>query len=194
MTDAMIEPCCNGDFKSGAISVHSAVDFSCRDQILCHGTMRRERKSCKMIKKIFSCFGVTDQASFRQLVKQFFKFGIVGLSNTVVSMGVYYLFLWIDPKLYMVGSVFGTILSIANAFVWNDLFVFKGNARDMKNVLKRLCKTYLSYGGTSILSNVLLWLEVTFFHVGKGIAPIVNLLITIPLNFAINKLWTFRNV
>ena len=48
------------------------------------------------------------------------------------------------------------------------------------------------YGGTSILSNVLLWIEVTLFSVSKTIAPIVNLLVTIPLNFIINKLWTFK--
>ena len=58
---------------------------------------------------------------------------------------------------------------------------------------KRLGKTYVSYGGMSILSNVLLWIEVAFFSVSKSIAPIVNLLVTIPLNFVINKLWTFRD-
>ena len=47
--------------------------------------------------------------------------------------------------------------------------------------------------GTSILSNVLLWIEVAFFSVSKSIAPIVNLLVTIPLNFVINKLWTFKS-
>lgn len=146
-----------------------------------------------MIEKILARFGVKDKASFWQLIGQFFRFGIVGLSNTAVSMGVYYLFLYIDPKLYMAGSILGTILSIANAFVWNDLFVFRGGARDAKSILKRLGKTYVSYGGTSVLSNVLLWAEVSFFHVGKGIAPVVNLLITIPLNFIINKFWTFRD-
>lgn len=128
----------------------------------------------------------------KALLVQFIKFGLVGLSNTAVSMGVYYLFLWLDPDLYMLGSVLGTVLSIANAFFWNDRFVFTGQERDLKSTLKRLGKTYVSYGGTSILSNVLLWAEVTFFRVGKTVAPIVNLLVTIPLNFVINKLWTFR--
>lgn len=145
------------------------------------------------IRSLLQAFGVSDRQSFWKLAWQFFKFGLVGLSNTAVSLGVYYLFLWIDPALYMVGSILGTVLSIANAFVWNDLFVFTGNARDVKSVLQRLGKTYVSYGGTSVLSNVLLWLEVSLFHVGKGIAPVVNLLITIPLNFVINKLWTFRS-
>lgn len=145
-----------------------------------------------MLKTLFQKFGVTDIASFKKLFFQFFKFGLVGLSNTAVSMAVYYFFLWRNPNWYMLGSILGTILSIANAFIWNDLFVFSGNTRDIKSVLKRLGKTYISYGGTSVLSNILLWLEVALLDVDKAIAPMVNLVITIPLNFIINKLWTFR--
>ena len=144
------------------------------------------------MKWLLQKLGVEDKASLGRLIVQFIKFGLVGVSNTAVSMAVYYLFLWMDERLYMVGSILGTILSILNAFIWNDLFVFTGNPRDLKSVLIRLGKTYISYGGTSLLSNVLLWLEVALLNVSKIYAPIVNLLITIPLNFIINKFWTFR--
>lgn len=144
------------------------------------------------MKWLLNKFDVHSTADLIALFWQFFKFGIVGLSNTAVSMGIYYLFLWIDEDLYMVGSVLGTILSIANAFIWNDLFVFTGQARDFQSVMKRLLKTYISYGGTSILSNVLLWVEVAVFGISKVLAPVINLLITIPLNFLINKFWTFK--
>lgn len=137
--------------------------------------------------------GVTDRASFWNLFWQFFKFGLVGLSNTAVSMICYYIVLFINPDLYLLGSIIGTVVSIANAFYWNDKFVFSGNCQNWRSKLKRLGKTYISYGGTSILSNVLLWVEVAFFSVSRTIAPIVNLLVTIPLNFIINKLWTFRS-
>lgn len=146
-----------------------------------------------MIQKIFRKMGVTDRASFWNLFWQFFKFGLVGLSNTAVSMICYYIVLFINPDLYLLGSIIGTVVSIANAFYWNDKFVFSGNRQDWRSKLKRLGKTYISYGGTSILSNVLLWVEVTFFGVSRAIAPIVNLIVTIPLNFIINKLWTFRS-
>ena len=145
-----------------------------------------------MLKKIFEKLGVTSTSEFWDLFWQFFKFGLVGLSNTAVSMACYYVFLFIDPDLYMVGSIVGTIVSIANAFYWNDKYVFKDGKNDWKSKLKRLGKTYISYGGTSILSNVMLWVEVSFFAVSRSIAPIVNLIVTIPLNFIINKLWTFR--
>ena len=135
--------------------------------------------------------GVENREDLKKLVMQFVKFGLVGVSNTLVAWACYYLFLWIDEDLYMVGSIVGTVVSIANAFFWNDRFVFKGGKNDWKSKLKRLGKTYVSYGGTSLLSTFLLWLEVQL-GVSKAVAPIVNLIITIPLNFIINKLWTFR--
>lgn len=144
------------------------------------------------MKWLMNKLGVHSRVDFWKLAWQFVKFGMVGVSNTAVSMAVYYLFLWLNEDLYMVGSVLGAILSIANAFVWNDLFVFTGNSKDFKSVMIRLGKTYVSYGGTTLLSNVLLWLEVTLLHVSKVWAPVVNLLITIPLNYMINKFWTFR--
>lgn len=137
--------------------------------------------------------GETTQVIDKKTLVQFFLFGLVGISNTVVSLLCYYLVLWINPEWYMLGSVIGTIVSIANAFVWNDRFVFVGGKKDCKSVLRRLFKTYISYGGTAILSNVLLWIEVAFFFVPKTFAPILNLLITIPLNFIISKFWTFAH-
>ena len=130
------------------------------------------------MQKLLALLGAKNKEEFVELFKQFIKFGLVGVSNTAVSMAVYYIFLWISPD---------------NAFFWNDKFVFTGNANDWRSKLKRLGKTYVSYGGTSVLSNVLLWIEVAFFSVSKSIAPIVNLLVTIPLNFVINKLWTFKS-
>lgn len=144
------------------------------------------------MKWLFQKLGIHNKKEFWALFWQFVKFGLVGVSNTAVSMAVYYYFLWINDDLYMVGSVLGTIVSIANAFIWNDLFVFTGNPKDFISVVKRLTKTYVSYGGTSLLSTFMLWIEVAVFHVSRVYAPIVNLLITIPLNYLINKFWTFK--
>ena len=146
----------------------------------------------RLIDTLFLKMGAADKDERIALVKQFIKFGLVGVSNTLIAWACYYLFLWIDEDLYMVGSIVGTIVSIANAFYWNDRFVFKGNKNDWRSKLKRLGKTYVSYGGTSLLSTFLLWLEVQL-GVSKVIAPVVNLIITIPLNFVINKFWTFKS-
>ncbi len=147
----------------------------------------------RLLDLLFHRLGANNRREQKALVIQFVKFGLVGVSNTLVSWICYYIILWIDDNLYMLGSLVGTVVSIANAFIWNDRFVFKGQENDWKNRLKRLGKTYVSYGGTSLLSMLLLWIEVQLFGVSKVIAPVVNLLITIPLNFLINKFWTFRN-
>lgn len=146
----------------------------------------------KLKKWLQKKLNVEGEEDTKKLIIQFIKFGLVGVSNTLVSWTCYYLILWIDDDLYMVGSIVGTVVSIANAFFWNDRFVFKGGLNDWKSKLKRMGKTYVSYGGTSLLGMALLWFEVSICGLSKVWAPPINLLITIPLNFLINKFWTFK--
>ncbi len=127
----------------------------------------------------------------KQLFIQFLKFGLVGISNTVISLLIYYLFLWISPALYLVGNVTGWIVSVANSFFWNNKYVFKG-ASGKRKLLKKLGKTYLSYGATFLLGTALLYLEVDVWRWSAAICPLLNLVITIPLNFLLNKFWAFR--
>ena len=145
----------------------------------------------KLLETVLRKLDVENPSDRKKLLAQFIKFGLVGLSNTLVSWICYYVILWINDDLYILGSLVGTVVSIANAFFWNDRFVFSGGEKTWQSKMKRLGKTYISYGGTSLLSIVLLWLEVQL-GVSKVIAPVVNLIITIPLNFVINKLWTFK--
>ncbi len=123
---------------------------------------------------------------------QFIKFGIVGISNTLVAWACYYLIIWINEELYMLGSVFGNVVGIANAYFWNDKYVFKSDKNDNYSKLRRLGKTYISYSGTAILGMLLLWVEVRFLGISKVIAPPLNLMIITPLNYLINKYWTFE--
>lgn len=123
---------------------------------------------------------------------QFIKFGIVGVSNTLISLIVYYIFLWIDPELYLIGNVVGWIVSVANSFFWNNKYVFMSETSGVREALKKIGKTYLSYGATFLLSTGLLYLEVDIFHWSAAVSPVLNLIITIPLNFLLNKFWAFR--
>jgi len=123
---------------------------------------------------------------------QFIKFGIVGLSNTGITLAVYYIFVCISEKLYLAGNIAGWIVSVANAFFWNNKYVFANKEDESQKILKRLGKTYLSYGAVFLLSTGLLYLEVDILHWSAVISPAFNLLITIPLNFLLNKFWTFK--
>ena len=123
---------------------------------------------------------------------QFVKFGIVGVSNTAISLIVFYIIYWINPEWYMIGNVAGWVISVANAFFWNNKYVFKSQSEGVKQLLKRIGKTYLSYGATFVMSTVFLYVEVDILHWSAVICPIINLVLTIPLNFLLNKFWTFH--
>lgn len=126
--------------------------------------------------------------ALRELM-QFIKFGIVGVSNTAISLAFYYLFLYIDASLYMAGYVIGFFVSVLNAYFWNNCYVFHGGKGGF---WKPLLKSYAAYGGSFLLSSGLLYAQVQWLSVSRSIAPLVCLLVTIPLNFLVNKFWTFR--
>lgn len=130
--------------------------------------------------------------SKKQSIVQFVKFGIVGVSNTGISLLIYFIFIWINQEYYLLGNIVGWVVSVANAFFWNDRFVFQKKTKEVSSLIKRLSRSYLSYGGTFLLSTILLYLEVDLLDWSKALCPIVNLLITIPLNFLCNKFWAFR--
>lgn len=120
-------------------------------------------------------------------IVQFIKFGIVGVSNTAVSFGCYYFLLWVGCH-YLVANVIAWVISVFNAYYWNNKYVFANDT----HWFKALMKTYMSYGFSAVLGTGLLYLLVEFCSVSELIAPVFVLLLTIPLNFVLNKFWTFR--
>lgn len=123
---------------------------------------------------------------------QFVQFGIVGLSNTLISYVVYAIFVALGTH-YLVASLLGFLVSVINAFYWNNKYVFKAEEGEERTLWSSFLKTFTSYAGTGlILNNILLilWVDVLKLHAMLG--PIINLFITIPLNFLLNKYWAFR--
>lgn len=122
--------------------------------------------------------------------EQFIKFGLVGVSNTLISLGIYYIMVWLDYH-YLVANIVGFIVSVANSFVWNSKFVFKKKQENSR--VKSLVKMTCSYGFTFVLSNFLMFLQIDICGISKYIAPFIGLLITIPVNFLLNKIWVFKD-
>lgn len=128
------------------------------------------------------------------------KFGIVGVSNTFISYVVYavslMLFQRFDlfPKIdYVISQVIQFLLSVLWSFYWNNKMVFTLEKGKTRSLWKSLFKTYVSYSFTGLfLSSVLLVFWVQLLGVSEFIAPILNLLVTVPINFLINKFWAFR--
>ena len=126
------------------------------------------------------------------MIAQFIKFGIVGLSNTLIAYLVYAVCIYIGLH-YLLANVIAFAVSVLNAYYWSDRYVFKKGAGESRNAIKTLLKTYVAYGSTGLfLASVLLWLYVDLLHISEYIAQLLVLVVTIPLNFIINKYWSFK--
>lgn len=67
--------------------------------------------------------------------------------------------------------------------------------RNWKTVLSELLRSYLSYGFTGlILSEILLYVWVDKIGISEYVAPIINMIICLPVNFILNKFWTFHKM
>ena len=131
---------------------------------------------------------------------QFVKFGLIGVSNTVVSYLIYALSLllfscagWTFRWDYVVANMIAFALSVLWSYYWNSRLVFTVEEGEERCWWKTLLRTYAAYAFTGlILSNVLSFVWVELVHAPKMIAPILNLVISVPINFLLNKLWSYR--
>lgn len=126
-------------------------------------------------------------------ITQFIKFGIVGLSNTLISYGTYAGLTFLGVP-YILSSVIAFFISVLNSFYWNNKYVFKQGNGEKRNMWAALIKTFAAYAGTGfVLNNILLYIGVEYLHFSKYIVPIFTLVITVPINFLVNKFWSFRS-
>ena len=128
---------------------------------------------------------------------QVLAFALVGFSSALVNMGIYNLTLWGLRTLglfsgfdYLVALLFGFVISVAWAFLLNRRYVFRTPGAPWK---ESLLKVYITYSLTGIgLSSLLSFLWVYVFDIPKEIVTLLNDTLCFPVNFLLNKYWSFR--
>ena len=128
---------------------------------------------------------------------QFIKFGIVGLSNTIIGYIIYVATLQLLRKLGLFNNIdiyiaqfVMFVISVLWSYYWNSKKVF---VNSKETLLKSLLKAYMTYAFTSLfLSEILLLVWTKVFGISEYIAPLISLLVTVPLNYIIHKRWVFN--
>jgi len=139
--------------------------------------------------KLLNRLGITGKQSFFVFVKQFFKFCLIGVSNTLVHLGVYFVLVHFSVH-YLIANAIAFTVSVGNAYLWNRLFVF---SLDSGNGLRAFFKTFTVYFfSTFLFGSVLLFVFVDILHISQQIAPLINIAIVTPINFLLNKFWAFK--
>ncbi len=128
----------------------------------------------------------------KETIIQFIKFGIIGAINTGLSYGItnggYYL-LHLHEQ---VSNVLAFVITVFISFLLNGNFVFKEN-QEKRSFWKSLLRVYAAYSITGLfLMAVLLFVEEQLLGIPHYIATLMNLVVTVPLNFLLNKFWAYK--
>lgn len=143
---------------------------------------------------------------------QFIKFGIIGAINSVLSVGLYTFFKTIGFT-YVISNAFAWFITVVISFILNSCFVFNKSDNRGQSKIKAFLKVLASYAITGLCLNTFLlffwidilhiptWVAATFpwigewnlpFQIPDTIPAILNIAISTPINFVLNKFWAYR--
>lgn len=129
---------------------------------------------------------------FKKICMQFMKFGVVGAINTILSYLITNVGFYVVGLHEQVSNIIAFVITVFISFLLNSKFVFKQDEK--VSFGKSLLKVYASYSITGLfLTGILLYVEEQLFGIPHYIATLLNLIVTIPINFILNKFWAFNN-
>ncbi|MGN0471570.1 MAG: GtrA family protein [Lachnospiraceae bacterium] len=127
----------------------------------------------------------------RKVFVQFLKFGMVGAINTLLSLAIYWFCIWLS-MFNLVANAIAFVITVFVSYILNNLLTFR-NGEQINWSVYTLAKVYISYSFTGLfLNSLLLYIWTSLVGIGDVIAPILNLFVTIPINFVLNKLWAYK--
>jgi putative flippase GtrA len=122
------------------------------------------------------------------LLVQFVKFGLVGVSNTLITLLVYTLLWNLLGVWYVAASAIGFAVGAVNGFLWNRAWTFKGHVGDALTPVR----WFVVQGCGLLVNSALIYLFVDGAGVDKLAAQAVTIVIVTVLTFIANRSWTFR--
>lgn len=122
------------------------------------------------------------------LILQFLKFGIVGISNTLISFAVYALLLKAFGVWYVAASGIGFAVGAINGFLWNRAWTFRDHVGDALTPVR-----WFVVQSCGLLGNLaLVYLFVDGVGLGKLTGQVATVGIVTVLTFFANRAWTFK--
>jgi putative flippase GtrA len=120
---------------------------------------------------------------------QFVKFGIVGISNTLLTFVVYTLLLKVFGVWYLAASAIGFVIGAVNGFLLNRRWTFAGHVGDSLTPVRW---AVVQSGGLGINLG-LLYVFVHDASLDKLVAQALATVVVTVTTFFVNRAWTFRH-
>jgi putative flippase GtrA len=120
---------------------------------------------------------------------QFVKFGIVGISNTLLTFAVFTLLLKVFGVWYIAASAVGFVVGATNGFLLNRRWTFAGHVGDAFTPLR-----WAIVQGAGLGINLgLLYLLVHDAGLDELLAQALATVVVTITTFLVNRAWTFRH-
>ncbi len=124
---------------------------------------------------------------YKNMIYQFFKFGIVGVINTINNYLVYRFCLYIKIN-YVISTTIAFIVSSIIGYILQKKFVFDSKVKKKTS----LVKFYIVYISSYFISLGLTILFVEYFKISDKYAPLLVLFVTVPYNFILSRFWVYK--
>jgi putative flippase GtrA len=122
------------------------------------------------------------------LIVQFIKFGIVGVSNTLLTFVVYTLLLKVFGVWYLAASAIGFVVGAVNGFLLNRRWTFSEHVGDALTPVR----WGIVQGCGLALNEGLLYLWVAGVGLDKLVSQALSIVVVTTSTFLVNRAWTFR--
>lgn len=123
-----------------------------------------------------------------KVLTQFVKFGIVGVSNTLLTFGVYTLLLKVFGVWYLAASGIGFAVGAVNGFLLNRKWTFREHVGDRLTPVR-----WTTVQGCGLLVNLgLVYTFVSSVGLDKLVGQACATLIVVVGTFLANRAWTFK--
>ena len=124
---------------------------------------------------------------------EIFRYGLTGLSNTLVNIFIYHFLLLIGVD-YNLSNFIAILICKIYGYVVNKLFVFRSRCSTRKELLSEIVKYILSRGFSCLIDYFGLLFAVEILHGDKIISKYVIQIIIIVMNYLTGKFMVFKNI
>ncbi len=125
----------------------------------------------------------------RPMVKQFMKFGIVGVINTLIDFTLYSILYSIFHVYYLYANIGSFSIAVTNSYILNRRWTFRSdNPAWRSEAAKFLIINLIGLA----LSEALLYVVVEHLHVHKMLGKIFVIMVVMIWNYFGTRFWAFR--
>ena len=125
-----------------------------------------------------------------EICRQFMKFCLVGMINTVVDFGVYLFFSRVIGLYFLLANILAILAAMTVSFILNKYWTFANLEKKIKTQYLKFALVNLVY---FFLNNSIVLCLVDYLNLYDLWAKVIAIIIGLFWNFFANRYWTFKN-